>query len=148
MPGPSTHILVADEIVANLQKLSTDWPFKFEGYKENINSPPDLAKLASTYNNYYALGAVGPDLFYFLADFRAKYGLPMAELIKIVDFLENIYGKLDEWILSKWEHYFGAVNQNIEEEISRLTGDLSSVVADIMGRLSSILNAGYYRRCR
>lgn len=139
MPGPSTHILVADEIVANLQKLSTDWPFKFEGYKENINSPQDLAKLASTYNNYYALGAVGPDLFYFLADFRAKYGLPMAELIKIVDFLENIYGKLDEWILSKWEHYFGAVNQNIEEEISRLTGDLSSVVADIMGSLSSIL---------
>lgn len=139
MPGPSTHILVADEIVANLQKLSTDWPFKFEGYKENINSPQDLAKLASTYNNYYALGAVESDLFYFLADFRAKYGLPMAELIKIVDFLDNIYGKLDEWILSKWEHYFGAVNQNIQEEISGLTGDLSSVVADIMGSLSSIL---------
>ncbi|MEJ7685450.1 MAG: zinc dependent phospholipase C family protein [Segetibacter sp.] len=108
-------------------------------YSANNNLPEDLAALATTHNNYYALGAVGPDLFYFLADFRAKYGLPMAELIKIVDFLDDLYGKLDDWILSKWEHYFGPVNQNLDEAISRLTGDLSSVVSDIMGSLSSIL---------
>lgn len=139
MPGPSTHILVSDEILANLKSFKNNWPYQFSGYDLNNNLPDDLIQLATENPNYYALGAVGPDLFYFLPDFRPKFGLPMVELIKIVEFLDELYAKLDDWILSKWEHYFGPVNQNLDEAISRLTGDLSSVVSDIMGSLSSIL---------
>lgn len=139
MPGPSTHILVSDEILKNLESFKNKWPFEFPGYDANGNLPNDLITLAKDHPNYYALGAVGPDLFYFLPDFRPKFGLPMVELIKIVEFLDELYAKLDDWILSKWEHYFGPVSENLDEAISRLTGDLSSVVADIMGSLSSIL---------
>jgi hypothetical protein len=139
MPGPSTHILVSDEILKNLESFKNQWPFEFPGYSENTNSPDTLVKIARDNPNYYAFGAVGPDLFYFLPDFRPKFGLPMVELIKIVEFLDELYAKLDDFILSKWEHYFGPVNQNLDEAISRLTGDLSTVVSDIMGSLSSIL---------
>src|SRR3954470_22905534 len=132
MPGPSTHILVADEILNKLEGFKRNWPYRFPGYGANNNPPGELAKLARDHANYYALGAVGPDLFYFLPDFRPKFGLPMVELIKIVEFLDDLYAKLDDWILSKWEHYFGPVNQNLDEAVSRLTGDLSSVVSDIM----------------
>ncbi|HTD98000.1 MAG TPA: zinc dependent phospholipase C family protein [Mucilaginibacter sp.] len=139
MPGPSTHILVSDEILKNLESFKNRWPYQFPGYSANNNSPGDLVRLAKDNPNYYAMGAVGPDLFYFLPDFRPKFGLPMVELIKIIEFLDDVYAKLDDWILSKWEHYFGPVSENLDEAMSRLTGDLSSVVADIMGSLSSIL---------
>ena len=139
MPGPSTHILVSDEILDKLNSFKKRWPYKFPGYSANNHGPEELAKIAGEHPNYYALGAVGPDLFYFLPDFRPKFGLPMVELIKIVEFLDDLYAKLDDWILSKWEHYFGQVNQNLDEAISRLTGDLSTTVSDIMNSLSSIL---------
>lgn len=139
MPGPSTHILVADEVAKNLKKMR-EWNIDYPDFVRNENIPADLAMLAEKHPNYYSLGAIGPDLFYFLPDFRGHIlGLPMADLIKVAEFLDDLYGKLDEWILLYWEKYFGPINQNIDEAISRLTGDLSTVVGDIMGSISSIL---------
>lgn len=139
MPGPSTHILVADEVLKNLKKIKS-WGYKYPGYGANAQTPSEISSLAETHPNYYALGAIGPDLFYFLPDFRGNVlGLPMADLIKVAEFLDDLYGKLDDWILKYWEEYFGPINQNIDEAISRMTGDLSTMVSDIMGSISSIL---------
>ncbi|HYW73989.1 MAG TPA: zinc dependent phospholipase C family protein [Pyrinomonadaceae bacterium] len=101
------------------------------------NLPPkQFGALATSHANYYALGAVGPDLFFFLPDFRSPVG---SSLIGVVHFLIDAYDKLDSWILADWERYFGPGSENVDEAISRLTGDLSTVVSHIMGSLSALL---------
>jgi hypothetical protein len=102
----------------------------------NNTLPAELARLARDHANYYALGAVGPDLFFFLPDFRNHLASP---LIGVMHLLDELYEALDSWIFENWERYFGPVSQNMDEAVSRLTGDLSTVVSDIMSGLSSLL---------
>src|SRR5690349_8554437 len=135
MPGPGTHVLVSDEVVKRLSDIER-WSYASRESGPNSIPPSRLAEIASRHRNYYALGAVGPDLFFFLPDFRNHLASP---LIGIVHFLDDLYEKLDSWILEDWERYFGPGSENVTEAISRLTGDLSTVVADIMNSLSSLL---------
>jgi hypothetical protein len=134
MPGPGTHVLVADKVEVHLRDLK-NWPYTgADG--PNATLPPDFAAIAQAHPNYYALGAVGPDLFFFLPDFRNHLASP---LIGVVHLLDGMYEKLDTWILEDWERYFGPVGENIEEAISRMTGDLSTMVSDINNGLNSLL---------
>ena len=145
MPGPYIHIAVSDRIRARLRDI--------EGWSASPSmdslpvlggpSPKEIADFAQRHPNYFALGAIGPDLFFFLPDFRAACiagkRLPIANsLIGILEWLDRLYTALDEWILKDWERIFGPVSENIEEALSALTGDLSTVVSDIVGKLSSI----------
>jgi len=134
MPGPGTHILVSDKVAERLRALQS-WPYG-AGSVGNNNPPGSIAQLAREHPNYYALGAIGPDLFFFLPDFRDHRAGP---LIGVVHLLNELYKKLDEWVLEDWERYFGPVSENMDEAVSRLTGDLSTVVSDIMSSLSSLL---------
>jgi hypothetical protein len=134
MPGPGTHVLVSDKVIIHLQRMPK-WTYGTAG-SANSTLPREIADLAKAHPNYYALGAVGPDLFFFLPDFRNHLASP---LIGVVHLLDDLYEKLDSWILEDWERYFGPGSENVDEAISRLTGDLSTVVADIMGSLSSLL---------
>jgi hypothetical protein len=71
MPGPSTHILIAEEITKHLEGME-QWPFHIEGLSTNNNSPAEIHRILNENSHYAALGAIGPDLFYFMGDFR-KY---------------------------------------------------------------------------
>lgn len=138
MPGPGTHVLVSDKVVERLQQMQ-NWTYAASD-EGNSALPAALAGIATAHPNYFALGAVGPDLFFFLPDFRSHGPVHLASpLIGVVHFLDTAYATLDSWILEDWERYFGPVSENVDEAISRMTGDLSSTVADIMGGLSSVL---------
>jgi hypothetical protein len=105
--------------------------------------PAKITDWANRHPSYYALGAVGPDLFFFLPDFRAKCvngrRFPIANsLIGVVEWLEQVYASLDTWILEDWERYFGPVSEDVDEAISRFTGDMSTLVSDITGRFSGV----------
>jgi hypothetical protein len=106
-------------------------------------SPTELARLLAEHPNYASLGAIGPDLFFFLPDFRdLKVGGERINLssvlVGVLDFLDDIYTVLDPFI-TKYERYLGPLTENLEEEISRLTGGLSESVSNVLGELSSIL---------
>ena len=135
MPGPGTHVLVADQVALRLSNLD-QWPYTSKAAGRNGISPGQLSDLVLMHKNYYALGAVGPDFFFFLPDFRGGIASP---LIGIVHSLDTLYAAIDSWILEDWERYFGPGSENVTEAISRLTGDLSTVVADIMGSFSTLL---------
>lgn len=135
MPGPSTHILIAEEITKKLEGME-EWPFQIAGVSTNNNRPSEIHRILNENPHYAALGAIGPDLFYFMGDFR-KYS---KELTEIINFLDEAYAKLDDWFLSKWEKYMGPVSEDLEELISRFTGDLSSLVGDIIGSIGSIFS--------
>lgn len=98
-----------------------------------------LGGLLQQYRNFASLGAIGPDLFFFLPDFRNEDGINVSSvLVTVLNFLEGLYNAIDPYI-SKWEHYLGPISEDTAEEMSRLTGGLSETVGDISGELSGIL---------
>jgi hypothetical protein len=140
MPGPYVHISsmwhTAEQFEAgDYQPVGSDhitpaWAGADVG---------ELSRLMRENPNFAAIGAVGPDLFFFLPDFRDVAGVPVASVLTgILDFLEHVYEMLDPYV-SKWEHYLGPVSEDTAEEMSRLTGGLTESVGNISGELSSIL---------
>ncbi len=146
MPGPFIHISVMRATASRLAsqgyspqssgRVKPDWKGA---------DPKDLGRLMQEHANYAALGAVGPDLFFFLPDFRdTKVGpidVPLSSVLtNFVHYLYKLYDTVDPYV-SKYEKYLGPISEDTQEEISRLTGGLSEVVGDVAGELSSILIA-------
>ncbi len=139
MPGPYIHI-------SSMRHTGLQLARGFEPIRsERINpawtgmDPKQLGRILSAHPNFASLGAIGPDLFFFLPDFRDQDGIQISSvLITVLDFLQSLYDTLDPFI-SKWEHYLGPISEDTGEEMSRLTGGLSETVGDISGELSSIL---------
>jgi hypothetical protein len=150
MPGPFIHIAVADHLRVRLTDQKSWSDLATLGGVPALSGPvpANIADWAKRHPSYYALGAVGPDLFFFLPDFRAycekgRGGpgrrVPIANsLIGVAEWLEDFYAKLDSWILEDWERYFGPGSENTEEAISRFTGDLSTLVSDITAGFAAV----------
>ncbi|HMD89215.1 MAG TPA: zinc dependent phospholipase C family protein [Anaerolineaceae bacterium] len=140
MPGTYIHMSAMHHAAEGLKRGKYKPPAS-----ERIN--PDwsgldltnLGKLMSDHSNFANLGATGPDLFFFLPDFRDEDGIPVSSvLVTVLNFMEKVYNTLDPYV-SKWEHYLGPISEDTAEEMSRLTGGLSETVGDIVGELSGIL---------
>ena len=147
MPGPMIHISV---MRATAQRLA-DAGYAPQG-SDRINpkwvgaDPKELGRLMQQHANFAALGAIGPDLFFFLPDFRdVKLGpvpIPLSSVLSnFTHYLLKLYDAVDPYV-TKYEKYLGPIVQDTEEEISRLTGGLSEVVGDVIGDLSGILITG------
>jgi hypothetical protein len=140
MPGPGIHISVMRHVAEALAEAG----YRPEG-SERVDprwagaNTTGLGRAMREHDNFAALGALGPDLFFFLPDFRDEGGVSVSNvLIYILDFMEGLYDALDPY-LSKWEHYLGPISEDTAEEISRLTGGLSETLGDIGGELAGIL---------
>jgi hypothetical protein len=59
-------------------------------------------------------------------------------LCAVLEFLDRLYVRLDSWIDEHWDPYFAPPSENLEAAISRLTGDLSTVLSDILGQMAAI----------
>lgn len=141
MPSFYIHMSVADHVASLLSELD-EWPIGIGTFGSNHVAGPDpkrLAGIAQTHSNYYALGAIGPDLFFLLPDFRSIAGVKAGNtLVGVADFVNDLMTWVDEWILDWWEPTFGPFAQNLEEAVSRLTGDMSTQVGNVLGALSSL----------
>lgn len=141
MPSFYVHMSVAEHVAELLGTLD-EWPRGQSLFGPNALPGPDprrLADLARSHPNYYALGAVGPDLFFLLPDFRTEGGVPLGNtLVGVADFVNDLTLWVDEWILEWWEPTFGPFSQNVDEATSRLTGDLINKINDALGALVSL----------
>jgi hypothetical protein len=140
MPGTGIHISIMRHVARGLAEAG----YNPKG-SDRVNprwSGPNLNRLGrimEQHDNFAALGAHGPDLFFMLPDFRDQDGIRVSSvLIFILDFVEKVYDALDPYV-SKWEKYLGPISEDTAEEISRLTGGLSETFGDIGGELSAIL---------
>lgn len=142
MPGPYIHISAMRNAAERLGKgryrpaagergrIDPSWPGASMGA---------VAELIQKHPNFASLGAIGPDLFFLLPDFRDKNGIVLSSVLtKVLQFLEGLYDTLDPYV-TKWEKYLGPISEDTAEEISRLTGGLSESVGNITGELASIL---------
>ena len=105
-----------------------------------------LGQLMLDHPNFASLGAIGPDLLFFLPDFRnttiACQTINISSVLTtILDLLEKLYADIDPFV-SKWEQYLGPIEENTAEEMSRLTGGFSETVGTITGELKDILING------
>jgi hypothetical protein len=140
MPGPFIHMSSMRNAGLRLARGRFEVP-----RSERINPRwtgldiRQIGNLLQQNSNFASLGAIGPDLFFFLPDFRNEGGINVSSvLVTVLNFLEGLYSALDPY-LSKWEHYLGPISEDTAEEMSRLTGGLSETVGDISGELSGIL---------
>jgi hypothetical protein len=140
MPGPAIHISVMRHAAQSMadagyapergERVDPSWAGP---------DPAELGRVMREHDNFAALGAHGPDLFFLLPDFRDMAGIPVSSVLTFVlDFLESVYDAVDPYI-SKWEHYLGPISEDTAEEISRLTGGLSETLGNIGGELAGIL---------
>ena len=147
MPGPMIHISVMRATAKRLAEVG--YVPQSSGVGGRINpqwvgaDPKELGRLMQQHANFAALGAIGPDLFFFLPDFRdVKLGpvdVPLSSVLSnFTHYLLKLYDAVDPYV-TKYEKYLGPIVQDTEEEISRLTGGLSEVVGDVIGDLSGIL---------
>jgi hypothetical protein len=131
------------EHVGSLLGEFKDWPqsvgpFGARGFPGP--DPNELQRLLAAHSNYYLLGAIGPDLFFLLPDFRTKGGMPIGNtLVGVADFVDDLMRWIDEWVLSYWDRYFGPAAENMDETVSRLSGDLNNTISEVMGALSSLV---------
>ncbi len=91
MPGWFIHLDVARDIATRIANTPNGLPGP-------TNS--DLAAIIKRFPNYYALGAIGPDLFFFLPDFKGDLGNFIA---KIAEFALDVWSKLDDNVIGPWE---------------------------------------------
>lgn len=146
MPGPYIHMSSARHAASQLAK--NGYQVVGSSYINPTWTGPDMTKLGQiiqNHPNFANLGAVGPDLFFFLPDFHdvtvgCQHISISSILITVLDFLEKLYADLDPWI-EKYQQYLGPITENIAEEMSRLTGGLSETVGTILGELVNVLIA-------
>jgi hypothetical protein len=142
MPGPYIHISAMRNAA---EQLARGRYRPNRGKQDRIDptwrgaSMAELAEAIRNHPNFAALGAIGPDLFFFLPDFRDKDGIVLSSVLtKVLQFLEELNETFDPYI-TKWEKYIGPIAEDTSEELSRLTGGLSESVGNITGELGSIL---------
>jgi hypothetical protein len=101
-------------------------------------TPAQLAEIIRKYPNYYALGAIGPDIFFLLPDFKGEVGNFIAQVAR---WVVDTWNDLDENVFEPWEKYIGPIEEDQTETVSRLTGDLSNEISRVAGYASGIIRA-------
>jgi hypothetical protein len=130
MPGWFIHLDVARDIATRIGETP-------DGLPGPTNA--DLAAIIQKYPNYYALGAIGPDLFFFLPDFKGKLGNFIA---KIAEFALDLWHQLDDNVIGPWETLLGPIGEDTNELVSRLTGGLSEEIGHITNLGTGIITQG------
>ena len=99
-------------------------------------SSADLQAIAHAEPTYFALGAIGPDLFFLLPDFKPPIG---SRLWWLASTVRKFYEALDENFLGPWEDNMGPIMDNANDLASALSGGLLGQLEAILGQLKSTL---------
>ena len=93
-----------------------------------------LGGIAHTWRNYYAIGALGPDLFYLLPDYKKDAG---NVLLSIVNWSLKEWQVIDDLFVGSWEKWMGPVGANDSDLTAQLSGGLSNQLAQAMDEISA-----------
>lgn len=141
MPGWFIHLdvakSVADILAAVVEPRTNDvGTIPISSFQSNGWTPEQLSAIIQEYPNYYALGAIGPDIFFLLPDFKGRSGNFIA---KLAEWVIKYYDLLDAQVFKPWEDIMGPIEENTAEELSRLTGDLNREIGNVMKYASGIV---------
>lgn len=133
MPGWYIHLDAAREAIAGLNANPRAAAiFASDGGP----SASDLQKIAQNNPAYFALGAIGPDIFFLLPDFKPPAG---TGLWGAANLIRTLFTWWDENFLGPYEDILGPIADNTADEISALTGGLSEQLSGIFSQAISFL---------
>ena len=93
-----------------------------------------LGDLAHKWRNYYAIGALGPDLFYLMPDYKKDAG---NVLLSVVNWTLNEWQMIDDLFVGSWEKWMGPVGANDSDLTAQLNGGLSRQLGQGMDEISA-----------
>lgn len=121
-----------------------------------------LFEAAHTHRNYLAAGALGPDLFFLLPDFKGDVG---KGLLNLVDFVLNTWQVYDDNVGTQWERWMAPVLDEAHQiadhlslgmlgeasmaldltisGIENVTLGIAAQLEDVFGQMTSGTQTGY-----
>jgi hypothetical protein len=133
MPGWYIHMDVARKALDSLESN----PRAAETFAKTGPSAADLTAIARANPTYAALGAIGPDIFFMLPDFKPPLG---SMLWKLASTIRELFTAWDEDFLGPWESAMGPIGDNSADEINALTGGLKDTIDAISSQAMSLLH--------
>ncbi|MGW2638581.1 zinc dependent phospholipase C family protein [Streptomyces sp. NPDC001348] len=132
MPGLYAHMDVARKALSRL--TANDGAKSLFG--AGGPSAAALEAVAKAHPAYVALGAIGPDMFFFLPDFKkgAAEGLWGA-----AQSIKDLYTWWDDNFLGPWEETLGPIAMNNADTLGALTGGVTTQCGRIASNAASFL---------
>lgn len=135
MPGWYVHMEAAHETARRLRDGEIPAAFTI--------SAPEAARIGEachTWRNYLELGALGPDLFYLLPDFKNTTGQVIRQVVK---WALDVWEVVDAEFVGKWEKWIDPISTNNSQLASQLTGGLSTQLAQVLDSLTSAIMTAF-----
>lgn len=132
MPGWYIHMNVARKALATLKTNPTAAPI-FGAHGPTADQLTAIAKANPT---YVTLGAIGPDIFFLLPDFKPPVG---SLLWKLAGVIRDLYTAWDDTFLGPYESAMGPIGDNASDEINALTGGLQQTIEGISSQAMHLL---------
>jgi hypothetical protein len=108
-----------------------DVPADFPG---GVAGAQQLGDICHKWRNYLALGALGPDIFFLLPDFKSETG---NVLLHVVEWVRDVYEVIDDDFLSKWEKWIGPVSSGAGDILNHVTGDVLGEIGQALQELGA-----------
>lgn len=132
MPGWYIHMDVARKAIDALdQNKGASSLFASNGL-----SAQQIAKIAHDNPVYVAVGAIGPDIFFLLPDFKPPVG---NMLWKLATTIRDLFTEWDDTFLTPYESAMGPISANATDEINAITGGLEDVITGIFTEATKLL---------
>jgi len=131
MPGWYIHLETATMVAKRLQ--AADLP------PDATITPLDaqsLGELAHTWRNYLALGAIGPDIFFLLPDFKGDKG---NVLLTVTNWVLSVWDTIDSEFVSKWEKWAQPAIDGVGDVLNQATGGVLAEPGQALQELSSAI---------
>ena len=133
MPGWYIHMDVARKALDDLAANASVAPiFSSQGL-----DAAQIRNIARANPAYAALGAIGPDIFFLLPDFKPPYG---QMIWKLAYTIIDLYQSWDDTFLGPYESAMGPIGNNAADLENALTGGLKDTIETIVAEASSLLH--------
>jgi hypothetical protein len=132
MPGWYIHMNVARKSLAQLAGNPTAAAI----FGSNGPDAATITAIAEANPTYVMLGAIGPDIFFLLPDFKPPVG---NMLWKLASFIKELYTAWDDTFLGPYESAMGPIANNAADEINALTGGLKDTLEGIFNQAFALL---------
>lgn len=135
MPGHYFHMRVAQKTFEGLATRVNADPGLKGLFSDPSQNPVDLQRIAQAHSPYVALGAIGPDMFLFLPDFKPPYG----QIWEMAGRIRQLYQDWDQQVIGPYEDAMLSVSYNATDLLAELTDNIIPLLASIFSRAIDIL---------
>ncbi|MBV9581433.1 MAG: hypothetical protein JO057_22885, partial [Chloroflexi bacterium] len=127
MPGWYIHMDAARQAIGNLDKNANAGAILAS---DTGLTAAQLQAIATANPAYFYLGAIGPDIFFLLPDFKPPAG---TALWGAANLIRELFTWWDDNFLGPYEDILGPIADNLSDEFSSLSGGLSDELSSMFG---------------